>query len=148
MSCAEIETNVLSKQCGALQCYPLRLCPGEELQTTLAQFVRSRGLEAAFVLSCVGSVTKAHLRMANSTDTKLYTQGPYEIVSLVGTLSGGSSGHLHTSLSDAQGEVVGGHVLGQMVVHTTAEVVIGNVQGLVFTREPDSRTGYDELCVN
>ncbi|KAK3787508.1 hypothetical protein RRG08_025769 [Elysia crispata] len=137
-----------SKESGALQCFALRVCPGQELQSTLAQFVRSRQLGAAFVLSCVGSVTQAHLRMANSTDTKLYHQGPYEIVSLVGTLSGGRCGHLHTSLSDAEGVVVGGHVLGQMIVHTTVEVMIGNVEGIFFTRQPDPRTGYDELCVN
>ena len=79
--------------------------------------------------------------------TKLYDKGPYEIVSLVGTISGGSSGHLHASLSDAHGTVIGGHVLGQMIVHTTAEVVVGNVAGVAFTREPDSSTGYDELRV-
>ncbi|GFS08657.1 bifunctional protein GlmU-like [Elysia marginata] len=133
---------------GPLQCYPIRVCPGQELKSTLAQFVRSQALKAAFVLTCVGSVTRAHLRMANSTDTKLYDQGPYEIVSLVGTLSGGASGHLHTSLSNAEGAVVGGHVMGQMIVHTTAEVVVGNVSQVTFTRQPDPATGYDELCVD
>ncbi|GFO17066.1 bifunctional protein glmu-like protein [Plakobranchus ocellatus] len=132
---------------GTLQCHPLRVEPGQELRSTLSQFVRARHLNSAFVLTCVGSVTSAHLRMANATETKLYDKGPYEIVSLVGTLSGGSCGHLHASLSDADGSVVGGHVLDQMVVHTTAEVVIGNVGGVVFTREFDHRTGYDELCV-
>ena len=71
----------------------------------------------------------------------------HEIVSLVGTLSDGS-GHLHASLSDAQGKVVGGHVLGDMVVFTTAEVVIGECEQVTFKREMDPRTGFGELIVH
>ena len=71
----------------------------------------------------------------------------YEIVSLVGTLSDGR-GHLHVSLSDAEGKVVGGHVLGDMVVFTTAEIVIGECEQVTFKRELDPRTGFGELTVN
>ncbi|KAK7487116.1 hypothetical protein BaRGS_00021611, partial [Batillaria attramentaria] len=74
--------------------------------------------------------------------------GPFEIVSLVGTLSGGEGGHLHISLSDDKGAVIGGHVVGDLYVHTTAEVVIGECAGLAFAREHDVMTGYDELKVN
>lgn len=69
-----------------------------------------------------------------------------EIVSLVGTLSDG--GHLHVSLSDAQGVVIGGHLLGDMVVFTTAEIVIGECEQVTFKRELDPRTGFGELTVN
>ena len=69
-----------------------------------------------------------------------------EIVSLVGTLSAG--GHLHASLSDRNGKVVGGHVLGNMIVFTTAEVVIGDCEAIYFTREMDPKTGFKELIVN
>ena len=72
-------------------------------------------------------------------------EGKHEIVSLVGTLSNG--GHLHTSLADERGQVVGGHVMGDMVVLTTAEVVIGVCTGLKFSREMDARTGFKELVV-
>lgn len=72
--------------------------------------------------------------------------GPFEIVSLVGTLSQG--GHLHISLSDADGHVVGGHVMGDLIVYTTAEVMVGECCDATFTREPDSDTGYDELMIN
>ena len=70
----------------------------------------------------------------------------HEIVSLVGTLSDGS-GHLHASLSDAKGGVVGGHVVGDMVVFTTAEVVIGECEQITFKREMDHMTGFSELTV-
>lgn len=64
----------------------------------------------------------------------------------MGTLSGG--GHLHVSLSDVDGRVVGGHVMGDLVVFTTAEVVVGNAGGALFTREPDLQTGYNELVIS
>ena len=69
----------------------------------------------------------------------------HEIVSLVGTLNDG--GHLHAALSDRSGKVVGGHVLGDMVVFTTAEIVIGECESLQFAREFDEQTGFDELKV-
>lgn len=69
----------------------------------------------------------------------------HEIVSLVGTLSAG--GHLHVALSDAQGRVIGGHVMGDMVVFTTAEIVVGDCSDLVFSRHFDSCTGFPELAI-
>lgn len=73
-------------------------------------------------------------------------EGPFEIVSLVGTFSAGGAGcHLHASLADAQGRVVGGHVVGGMEVFTTAEVVLGSCTDLAFRREHDPATGFAEL---
>ena len=39
----------------------------------------------------------------------------FEIVSLVGTLSHTGEHHLHMSLSDAEGHVIGGHVMGDLI---------------------------------
>ena len=44
--------------------YPMRLRPGQEIKQCLEEFVRDHGLNAAFVLTCCGSVTKATLRFA------------------------------------------------------------------------------------
>ncbi|XP_059145980.1 bifunctional protein GlmU-like [Physella acuta] len=137
------ENSVIS---GPLQCYPLRLHPGQEITGTLLEFVRANNLTSAFVLSCVGSVTKAQLRMA-AGELIRYFEGHYEIVSLVGTLSGGERGHLHISLSDEHGEVIGGHVIGDLIVYTTAEVMIGNTAGVAFSRPLDQETGFDELVI-
>ena len=52
------------------------------------------------------------------------------------------------SLSDAQGKVIGGHIIGDMVVFTTAEIVVGECEQLTFRRELDSRTGFGELTVS
>ncbi|CAL1543564.1 unnamed protein product [Lymnaea stagnalis] len=131
---------------GPLQCYPVRLHPGEEIYSTLLEFVRANNLTSAFVLSCVGSVVRAKLRMANG-ELIQHVEGHFEIVSLVGTLSGGDLGHLHICLSDEHGEVIGGHVLGDLVVYTTAEVMIGNTSGVTFSRPDDPETGFDELLI-
>ena len=50
-----------------LVCYAVRFGPGEEVLTTLLEFVTSNDLKAAFILSCVGSIQRAKLRLANAT---------------------------------------------------------------------------------
>lgn len=51
-----------------MKVYPMRLCPGVEIKSSLLEFVTSNQLNAAFVLSCCGSVRKATLRFATSAD--------------------------------------------------------------------------------
>lgn len=75
----------------------------------------------------------------------LHLSGRFEIVSLVGTLN--PDAHLHVCLSDTLGGTVGGHVLGDLEVFTTAEVVVGEAVDLQFTREMDEQTGFPELVV-
>uniref|UniRef100_A0A1I8GWC4 PPC domain-containing protein n=3 Tax=Macrostomum lignano TaxID=282301 RepID=A0A1I8GWC4_9PLAT len=134
-------------------CVAVRLKPGELLRESLMQLVKEQGLSSAFVISCVGSLTQARLRYATSSDgsgtnPSELLQRHMEIVSLVGTISqGGQSCHLHICLSDEHGRAIGGHLLGDDIVYTTAEVVLGCHAGLVFTREPDPATAFDELVV-
>ncbi|KAL8594388.1 hypothetical protein ACOMHN_032975 [Nucella lapillus] len=130
---------------GRMKVIASRFTPGQELRQSLLSLVRAYNLKAAFVVTCVGSLTKATLRLADSTTIVTYN-GPFEIVSLVGTLSG-KAGHLHISLSDNKGLVIGGHVVGDLIIHTTAEVVIGECEGLKFEREKDRETGFHELAV-
>jgi predicted DNA-binding protein with PD1-like motif len=67
-------------------------------------------------------------------------------VSLVGTLSKSGGHHLHASLSDKDGKCFGGHVM-EMVVFTTAEIVLGVTETKMFDRVFDKDTGFDELEV-
>uniref|UniRef100_A0A3P9JXW4 PPC domain-containing protein n=1 Tax=Oryzias latipes TaxID=8090 RepID=A0A3P9JXW4_ORYLA len=132
-----------------LQVYAVRFSPGQEILGSLQAFVEERRLQAPFIMTCVGSVTKATLRLANASATNtnevIHLTGHYEIVSLVGTLN--RDAHLHISLSDAEGKTIGGHVLGDLEVFTTAEVVIGEAADLLFIREMDDQTGFPELVV-
>jgi predicted DNA-binding protein with PD1-like motif len=69
-----------------------------------------------------------------------------EIVSLVGTFSSDGGKHLHMSVSNAKGDVFGGHLI-EGTIFTTLELVLGTVDKLSFTREMDEATGYKELSV-
>jgi peptidoglycan/xylan/chitin deacetylase (PgdA/CDA1 family) len=68
-----------------------------------------------------------------------------EILALVGTLGAGGA-HLHMTLGDADGAVVGGHLVAAEV-HTTAEIVLVALDDLTFARPMDSSTGFKELAV-
>lgn len=127
----------------------LRLAPGDDLRVALdaafAAAARDQGVQAACVISAVGSFTQAVLRYAaEPAGTPL--AGPLELVTLSGTLSRDGS-HLHASVSDARGQVRGGHVMPGCVVRTTAEVVVGLLAGWAFSRPEDASTGYKELLV-
>lgn len=53
----------------SLQVHAVRFGPGQELLGSLQTFVEERRLRAPFIITCVGSVTKATLRLANATST-------------------------------------------------------------------------------
>lgn len=128
-----------------MQLFALRLRPGQDLGLELSRFVQENGLRAAFVMTCVGSLRQAALRLANRSETTLY-EDKFEIVALVGTLDAGGY-HLHISLSDGQGRTMGGHLMEGCLIYTTAEIVIGEADHLLFSRSFDPETGYPELEV-
>jgi predicted DNA-binding protein with PD1-like motif len=123
----------------------LRLRPGADLKAELAALAAREGVRAGWVLTCVGSLSQARLRLAGGVEHATW-QGPFEIVALTGTLSP-DGGHLHLAVADQQGRTVGGHLAEGCTVRTTAEVVLAADDRLVFAREHDPATGYDELVV-
>lgn len=129
----------------AMRVHCLRLLPGEDILSALKQFVADRSIGAAAVLSAVGSTGKTTLRPAGSPAPREF-DGRFEVVSLSGTL-GASRHHLHMSISDAECRTFGGHVMAGCEVRTTLEVVLGEVEGVDFSRPTDQRTGYDELSI-
>jgi len=124
---------------------PLRLSPGDDLRAVLAAAATAAGAEAAFVLAGIGSLREAKLRFAGR-DPLHHAVGDLEILTLSGTLGAGGA-HLHASLADADGRVLGGHVAPGCIVRTTAEVLLALLDDVRFTREPDAATGYAELQV-
>lgn len=125
--------------------YAFRLKPGEDLRLSLEAFAAEHDLQAGLVLTCVGSLRTAHLRLAGQSEGTHF-EGPFEIVSLVGTFSA-EGPHLHIALADARGQMIGGHLLSGCLIHTTAEVVLGALPHLQFSRPVDPETGYRELAV-
>jgi predicted DNA-binding protein with PD1-like motif len=129
----------------ALQPLPVRLHPGDDLRRALEQAATAHGAAAAFVLSAVGSLRPARLRLAGAEAT-LDIDADVELLTLSGTLAPGAS-HLHMSVSDAQGRVLGGHVAYGCIVRTTAEVLLALLPGWRFSRQPDPATGWAELVI-
>ncbi len=124
---------------------PLRLHPGDDLRRSLEQALLRQGAGAAFVITGIGSLGEARLRLAGAEEAAVLP-GPLEILSLAGTVSCNGS-HLHISLADAAGRVLGGHAAYGCRVRTTAELLLGVLPAWHFAREPDPGTGYDELAI-
>jgi predicted DNA-binding protein with PD1-like motif len=127
----------------------VRLTPGTDLKAELTRLTETHALRAGFILSCVGSLAHARLRMpgvAGAAEVYRTFDEPMEIVSLTGTLSPDGL-HVHISLSRADGACIGGHLATGCLIHTTAELVIGELPDAVFRRLPDPATGYAELSV-
>lgn len=124
----------------------IRLKPGEDLKQSLLQYCIEQQIDAAYMLSCVGSLRQAAIRFANRSEGTVIDQR-LEIVSLEGTLSQHGL-HLHIAVSDNEGQVIGGHLLDGSNIYTTAEIVLGIVPNIIFKREVDLLTGYRELSIS
>jgi uncharacterized protein len=134
-------TSNMEKQ----QVFAFRLKPGQDLKAGIEKFVEENNLQAGYLLTCVGSLTQYNIRFANQPNGTKGT-GHFEIVSLVGTL-GQEGNHLHISIADSTGKTLGGHLLNDNLIYTTAEIVIGNSPNYKFNRREDGTTPYKELQV-
>jgi uncharacterized protein len=122
-----------------------RLKPGQDLWNEIDSFVGQNNIEAGVILCAVGSLTHATLRLANRDFFTDY-EGHFEIVSITGAVSIHGS-HIHISISDGDGQTIGGHLVPGCVVYTTAEIVIGVIDNVIYKREFAEDSGYDELAV-
>ncbi len=125
--------------------FAIRLHPGDDLKRSLDAFAASHHLEAACLLTCVGSLRKAALRYANREGTTIL-EGKFEIVSLTGVLSIHGS-HYHIAISDGEGRTYGAHLMEGSEIFTTAEIVLAKLDDLRFLRTLDAQTGYPELDI-
>jgi predicted DNA-binding protein with PD1-like motif len=119
-----------------MRVHALRLAPGSDLKAELERLTRERAIAAGFVLTAVGSLSRARLRMPTGPgepDLFRTWEEPLELVSLAGTLSPDGL-HLHAVLSRADGACGGGHLVVGCEVRTTAELVIGEADDLAFRR--------------
>ncbi len=121
-----------------------RLPPDKDIYDELKLITEECKIEAAVVLSLVGSVKAGALRFANNEkSTKI--SGPLEIVSATGTLSLAGL-HVHASLADSKGKTYGGHLTKGNIVYTTCEIVLHEFSNeWKFERVLDLTTGYPEL---
>ena len=124
---------------------PLRLQPGEDLRRALEAWTNGQGVQAGWVLSGIGSLSVAPLRLAGQEELTVL-EGDLEILTLAGSLSLDGA-HLHISVADSQGVVCGGHLAVGAKVRTTAEVLVALLPAWSFLRETDPATGSRELRI-
>ncbi len=129
-----------------MKAHAFRLKEGEDLRSKIDEYVIAKKITAGVVLSGVGNLKKAVLRMADASIINEYS-GTFEIVSSTGTVEEGNS-HLHISISTVEGNVIGGHLKMGSIVGMTAEIVILELDELKFSRVFDPTSGYDELVVS
>jgi predicted DNA-binding protein with PD1-like motif len=129
-----------------MRAFTFRLKPRQDLLEQIEAVVVEKNIEAGCVLSAVGSLTRATLRLANREFHSEY-EGHFEIISMTGTVSVHGS-HLHISISDGDGKTIGGHLVPGCKIYTTAEMVIGVFNDVVYKREYAEDSGYDELSVH
>lgn len=125
--------------------YAFRLKPGQDLKQEIQKLVNEKQIKAGWISTCVGSLSQYNIRFANRPEgTK--DSGHFEIVSLTGVLSVNGS-HIHISVSDSTGKTIGGHLMDDCKIYTTAEIVIGSSTDYIFKRENDGSTPWKELQV-
>ena len=120
-----------------------RLERGDDLRSSIEEKCRQLNIDTAVVLSGVGCVYEARIRLADAS-RHLEVTRDYEIVSLTGTVSKGEA-HIHISLADDTGACIGGHLEKGCLINTTGEIVLGILEEYSSDREYDENTGYDEI---
>ncbi len=129
-----------------MEALPLRLSPGADLRSALEAEVAASSHFAGFVISGVGSLSQARLRLAGAREPESLRRD-LEILTLAGTIARDGS-HLHMSIADSDGRVMGGHVAHGCIVRTTVEVLLLLLPKWSFDRKLDPETGFAELVVS
>ena len=113
----------------------VRMDRGEDIVEQVKVLAEREQIRLASV-QALGAVNDFTVGVFN-TETKVYGsnrfQGPYEIVSLTGTIDtmdGKFYTHLHMSAGNAQGQVFGGH-LNRAVISVTCEMIVTVIDGQV-----------------
>ncbi|WP_255555374.1 PPC domain-containing DNA-binding protein [Enterovibrio paralichthyis] len=122
-----------------------RLTRGADLKQSILTAIQNNDIKAGCVASVVGCVSKLVIRLADGNST-LSREEDFEIISVSGTLTP-EHAHLHISVADAQGAMLGGHLCDGTIVSHTAEVCLLVFDSYEFSREPDPDTGYTELVI-
>lgn len=121
-----------------------RLTEGADLKKEIETYAIKNKISGV-ILCTVGCLKKLTLRLADGKSI-LEKEGRFEIVSITGTLSEDGV-HIHMSVSDEEGNTIGGHLKDGCIINTTAEIVLKSFDNIKFNREFDDKTGYNELTI-
>lgn len=123
-----------------------RIDRGEEITEQVRVIAEREDIKLATV-EALGALNDFTVGVFNTVEKQYYAnrfRGPFEIVSLTGTIStkdGAFYQHLHMSAGDEKGVVYGGH-LNQAMVSATCEMVIRVIDGQV-DREMSEEIGLN-----
>ncbi len=120
-----------------------RLHRGDDLLLSLKAYAAKQQIGGAVIVSAVGCVQRARLRDASGVNIREIPE-EMEIVSLTGTL-GMNRTHLHAAFSKEDLSTIGGHLVPGCIINTTCEIVLLELDGVLFDAEDDPETGYDEI---
>ena len=143
---AAVKADISDAVASNARFYTIRLLPGADVVQELLTFVEKKGIQAAAIVSSVGSLSEANLRFANRKEGTLL-KGDFETIYLGGTLEAGGR-HLHLSIADADGRMWGGHLMKEgSIARTTMEIVIMELTDVIYKREKCPVSTYNELVV-
>ena len=126
--------------------YLFRLEPQSDLKEGILAFCASNRIMTGVIISAVGSLSHAVLRIADGKSV-IEKTGPFELTSLSGTITQDSI-HAHLSLYDDKMMSLGGHLMKGCLIHTTMEIALLDLgDEFESDRVFDPKTGYDELTV-
>jgi len=114
----------------------VRLNSGDDILLSIRQAVEKHGIESGVILTGVGSVSRYHVHVVETTrlppgDVFVEWEGPYDVLSVTGLIIDGRV-HAHITLSDTD-KAVGGHLEEGCRVLTFAAVVIGETPNTALT---------------
>ncbi|MEA5026669.1 MAG: PPC domain-containing DNA-binding protein [Erysipelotrichaceae bacterium] len=125
--------------------HAFRLIRGDDLKDSIIAYCDQHHIKSGVVLCGVGSVNEVCIRKAKA-ETIFRDRKDYEIVALNGTIARGKA-HLHIAVADEKMKTIGGHLMTDTIINTTAEIILMEMETYDFDREFDEATGYDELVV-
>lgn len=128
-----------------MQTLPIRLFPGDDLRRELEKTVHAANCSAGFIIAGIGSLRQANIRLSGKELPEMFIDD-FEILTLSGTVSADGA-HLHISVSDVSGKVIGGHVGYESLILTTAEILLVFMPEWAFSRKFDPATGFPELII-
>ncbi len=127
-----------------------RLKPGTDLLKGIQEACEKHQIHNGVVISGIGSLNGVHYCNVEALPDKkcgygygqiLYLDGPIEMTGASGVVCSDAEGninlHIHLSMSDKYGNAHGGHLVEGTRVLMTADIVIGEINGVYMQREYD-----------
>ncbi|KUK13569.1 MAG: DNA-binding protein [Synergistetes bacterium] len=132
-----------------------RLLPGTDLIEGILALCKEHNINFGSIDVVLGSLRKFTFVYPIRDESKkmgvrycdpVVIEGPIELLcggGLIGVNRNGEKAvHLHLVVSDREGKVYGGHVVGGNPVLVTVELVLRELEGVSIVREEDEETGF------